>query len=675
MNILFALGYIGSEIIQANAEKNSMIHIENIEPFYQSTFLLVMNESQYYVNTNYPSYFNQCKNNSIIHPSTYTFKVDSVDSSFKIGNKGKYYICIAYCQNYMSTDFDISIINTWGYLTKIELSTLLLFWFEVICYAVILVIFTQSMIKLSQYQKFFHQYILTMLVIQLAISFINALLALAANEYEDHDGIITSARTFSIFKFLNFITLLQLISSGYSLLIPKLRLSDIFEIFFSTSFYITIDSIWKLIHQNKIHTLSIIVLLFFFLLASVYIVFINLKIVIIPLSKLEHYDSILYSTGTNPRSTPSFLYSLCLRANFTFLFIFVVTNFTLAACYLSGIFDFFDKNFILDGFQLCYFILIVICFMIRESTVLVFSPPEDVTFIDPNVETLHDWKPGMIEPPIDTYRQNRSFGPSGCVTMFHIQVLDGQNLPKFNMSKSANPYVKMKYNGLQTKFTCVKTDTCFPSWNESFSFEVNHLDTDFVDISAYEYQYEKDDILIGTSRITTNELRPGVISFRHMRLGNSVDSPIISVRIQIAQDYQVPWVDQPFVPKILYVTIIGANLIELCDSFCEIQLNKSVETTETCISTTTPNWNKKFEFRITNAGKEVVQIDVMQTQPNGMTSAIGFLSMPLKYIGEHIVYDEWRKLTPVRYGHNGGMLHIQYSIGVEDHSDSDHDDL
>ena len=57
-----------------------------------------------------------------------------------------------------------------------------------------------------------------------------------------------------------------------------------------------------------------------------------------------------------------------------------------------------------------------------------------------------------------------------------------------------------------------------------------------------------------------------------------------------------------------------------------------VETTIVCMETDSPKWKQKCQFRITNAGKEVIQIDVMQAQPEGMTKIIGFLSIPLKYI-------------------------------------------
>nr|CAD1840745.1 unnamed protein product [Ananas comosus var. bracteatus] len=111
------------------------------------------------------------------------------------------------------------------------------------------------------------------------------------------------------------------------------------------------------------------------------------------------------------------------------------------------------------------------------------------------------------------------------VGILHVKVARASNLRKKDFLGKSDPYVRLKMSDdkVPSKKTTVKHNTLNPEWNEEFKFTVTDPETQYLDLSIYDWEQVGKHDKMGTNVVHLRDLTPDETKTLTLNLLKSMD--------------------------------------------------------------------------------------------------------------------------------------------------------
>jgi Ca2+-dependent lipid-binding protein len=256
--------------------------------------------------------------------------------------------------------------------------------------------------------------------------------------------------------------------------------------------------------------------------------------------------------------------------------------------------------------------------------------------------------------------------------LIRVRVNSARNIPKMDMATETDAFCKLNLLRVSRfEKTRVIGNCPTPVWNEEFVFDITSYDTDILHIQMFDKDVVFDDAM-GIVNIAVKQLTPGrvVRSWYNLEPVSRCKQPgEIDLTLQVAQSGSGPWIDSPFTPEVLVVTILeGAKLPALdtdseSDPYAVLCLEGSPRKYRTKVmdNNSAPVWNENVEFLITSRETDVLIVIVFDKDILN-DDTIGKAEVPIEILSDGTLRDMWFQLKPPKGKKAAGEIRLKVQL-------------
>ena len=201
--------------------------------------------------------------------------------------------------------------------------------------------------------------------------------------------------------------------------------------------------------------------------------------------------------------------------------------------------------------------------------------------------------------------------PESTQLQLYIRVIKATSLKANSSNGLADPYVVLTRESIiketfskkishQKQQTRIIKKTCDPIWRETFNFQIESLNEDYILFSVYDHSAI--DTLIGTAILNYDKMKFGDIIRENLQLSDNPPGKISSLFIdyQLCPPGTIPFQKNNFSPYRLFIHVEDAVNLPTSGSKAnnikiQLQGDKGWKQTNSIFSSH-PNWNQNLEF-------------------------------------------------------------------------------